>query len=132
MNSKIKRIRQNYITKLEDEFSKHRILEKLATLEEKAHENFSAHAKETLEKLDLLITALMTHAEKKIQDATHERLRCQPQSQTMAGEREGPQGADKTQTGKRRELSECQANSKKVRNNTSAEPHETRTVDHVR
>ena len=50
LNSKIKRIRQNYIAKLEEEFSKHRILEKLATLEEKAHENFSTHAKETIEK----------------------------------------------------------------------------------
>ena len=34
-------------------------------LEERAHENFSTHAKETLKKLDSLITALMTHTEKK-------------------------------------------------------------------
>ena len=64
LNSKIKQIRQNYIVKLEEEFRKHRILERLATLEEKADENFSKHAKETLEKLDSHITALMTHTEK--------------------------------------------------------------------
>ena len=68
LNFKIRRIRQNYIVKLEEEFRKHRILERLATLEEKlmrkADENFSKHAKETLEKLDSHITALMTHAEK--------------------------------------------------------------------
>ena len=64
LNSKVKRIRENYIVKLEEEFLKHRILERLATLVEKADENFSKHAKETLEKLDTHITALMTHAEK--------------------------------------------------------------------
>ena len=50
---------------LEKEFSKHIILDRLATLEKKAHENFSTHAKETLGKLDSHITALMTHVEKK-------------------------------------------------------------------
>ena len=63
LNFKIKPIRQKYIVKLEEEFRKHRILERLATLEEKADENFSNHAKEVLEKLDFHITALMTHAE---------------------------------------------------------------------
>ena len=35
LNSKIKQIRQYYIVKLEDEFRKHRILERLAMLEKK-------------------------------------------------------------------------------------------------
>ena len=64
LNSKVKQIRQHYIVKLEEEFRKHRILECLATLEEKADENLNKHAKDALENLDSHITALMTHAEK--------------------------------------------------------------------
>ena len=64
LHSKVKQIRQTYIVKLKEEFRKHIILERLATLEEKADKNFSTHAKETLEKVDSHITALTTHAEK--------------------------------------------------------------------
>ena len=41
LNSKVKQIRQKYIVKLKEEFRKHRILERLATLEENADEHFS-------------------------------------------------------------------------------------------
>ena len=64
LNSKVKQIRQKYIVNLEEEFRRHRILERLSTLEERADESFSKHAKEAPEKLDSHITALMTHTEK--------------------------------------------------------------------
>ena len=64
LNSKAKQIQQKCIVSLEEEFRKHRILERLATLEERSDESFSKHAKEALEKLDSHITALVTHAEK--------------------------------------------------------------------
>ena len=48
LNSKVKRIRQKYIVKLEEEFRKHRIIERLATLEEQVDDSFSKHAKEAL------------------------------------------------------------------------------------
>ena len=64
LNSKIKQIQQKYIVKLKKVFRKHRILERLATLEERADEKFSKHAKVALENLDSHITALVTNAEK--------------------------------------------------------------------
>ena len=54
LNSKVKQIRQKYIIKLKEEFRKHRILEQLATLEERADESFSKHAKEALKTLTLV------------------------------------------------------------------------------
>ena len=53
LNSKIKQIRQTYIIKLEKDFHKHKILERLATLEEKTDESFSKHTQEALEKWTL-------------------------------------------------------------------------------
>ena len=64
LNSKVKQIQQKYIVKLKKVFRKHRILERLATLEERADESFIKHAKEMLEQLDSHITALVTHTEK--------------------------------------------------------------------
>ena len=66
LNSKIKRIRQKYIDRLEEQFRKHIILEKLNKLEAQAEkEELSAKAREALENLDKLITGLMTSAENK-------------------------------------------------------------------
>ena len=66
LNSKVKRIRQKYIDRLEEQFRRHRVLEKLTELEVQAKkEELSTEAKEALEKLDILITALMTNAENK-------------------------------------------------------------------
>ena len=64
LNSKVKQIRQKYIDKLEEEFLKHRVLERLATLEKGADEGLSKEASEALERLDSQITNLMTCAKK--------------------------------------------------------------------
>ena len=49
LNSKVKRIRQKYIDRLEEQFCKHRVLEKLAKLEAQAEEEeLSSEAKEVL------------------------------------------------------------------------------------
>ena len=71
LNSKIKRIRQKYIDRLEEQFRKHRILEKLNELEAQAEkEELSAEAREAMENLDKLITGLMTNAENKCRKNT--------------------------------------------------------------
>ena len=66
LNSKVKRIRQKYIDRLEELFKKHRVLEKLIELEAGAEkEELSTEAREALENLDKLITELMANAESK-------------------------------------------------------------------
>ena len=64
LNSKVKRIRQKYIDRLEEQFGKHKVLERLAKLETEAEkEELSVEAKQALENLDRQITELMTCAE---------------------------------------------------------------------
>ena len=66
LNSKVKRIRQKYIDRLEEQFRKHKVLERLAKLEAEAEkEELSADARRALELLDRQITELMTCAENK-------------------------------------------------------------------
>ena len=49
LNSKVKRIRQKYINRLEEQFRKHRILERLTKLEAQAeNKDLSAKAREAL------------------------------------------------------------------------------------
>ena len=49
LNSKVKRIRQKYIDRLEEQFLKHRILERLTKLEAQAeNKDLSAKAREAL------------------------------------------------------------------------------------
>ena len=64
LNFKVKRIRRNYIDKLEEEFRKHGVPEWLATLEGGADEGVSKEARKALERLDSHITEPITCAEK--------------------------------------------------------------------
>jgi len=66
LNSKVKRIRQKYIDRLEEQFRKHKVLKRLAKLETEAEEEkLSEEARQALENLDRQITELMTCAESK-------------------------------------------------------------------
>ena len=66
LNSKVKRICQKYIDRLEEQFRKHKVLERLAKLEAEADkEELSAEARQALKNLDRQITELMTCAESK-------------------------------------------------------------------
>ena len=65
LNSKVKKIRQEYINRLENSFRAHGIYETLVRLEAKATYPVSEEVATALEKLDVLMTQLMLQAEKK-------------------------------------------------------------------
>ena len=65
LNSKVKKIRQEYINRLENSFRKHGIYEKLLVLESRATYPVTEEVAKALEALDVLVTELMLHAEKK-------------------------------------------------------------------
>ena len=65
LNSKVGRIRQKYVDKLEELFKQHNIYRRLLELEKKASFPASKEVKETLEQLDQLVVELMLLSERK-------------------------------------------------------------------
>ena len=65
LNSKVGRIRQKYVDKLEELFKQHNIYRRLLELEKKASFPASEEVKETLEQLDQLVVELMLLSERK-------------------------------------------------------------------
>ena len=65
MNSKIDRVREAYIDRLEESFQESRILERLREIKRTATYPLSKEAADALEKIDKEMEAQMLHAEKK-------------------------------------------------------------------
>ena len=65
LNSKVGRIRQEFINILEKLTKSHNVLDQLKRLETEAENKFNAKARKALEQLDKKITKLMMSAENK-------------------------------------------------------------------
>ena len=65
LNSKVERIRQEYIDRLEEQMRNHKVLDRLQCLQEEADGEFGEISRRTLNRLDQEITEMMSGAERK-------------------------------------------------------------------
>ena len=65
LNSKVERIRQEYIDRLEEQMRKHKVLDRLQHRQEDADGEFGKISRKTLNRLDQETTEMMLGAEKK-------------------------------------------------------------------
>ena len=65
LNSKVKRIKQEYIDRLEEQMRRHKVIGRIQRLQEEADGEFGETSRKTLNRLDQEITEMMLGAEKK-------------------------------------------------------------------